>query len=200
MVLLPLGAICIDLFVASYREAPMILGVLDLVGIGTAAAITTALVGRRGLRALASLREPAPGQLVQGKLAAALTRELKVADMPRAEVESLDVSATRAFWLQCDGEPRYLLLDCDHDGWVLLGSPQFRASAPQVQQRWTVERLRWTHAILSLTGYGGPLATTTLDVPEAALASLAECEVRSHSELPLDVQGALPTAAAAYRR
>jgi len=200
MVLLPLGAICIDLIVASYREAPMVLGVLDLVGIGTVGAITTTLSRRRGLRALASAREPALGEAVQGRLAAALTRELAVADKPRAEVESLEVSASRAFWLESNSADRCLLLDCDHDGWVLLQSPQFRTASTEVQQRWTIERLRWTHAILSLNGYGGPLAATPLQIPAAALDSLAQCEVRSRSELPLDVQGALPTAAAAYRR
>lgn len=184
-------AMCADFLVASWREAPMLLGPLELLGVGGAAAM-----GAVALRAVTQRSLTAAGDEPR-QLAAAVEKELDVAAERRAEVERLEIAAMRAFWLVA-GDARRLLLDCAHDGWVVITPPEADGDVP-VHQRWTIERLRWTHAILSLTSHGQPLPARNLRVEARAFEGLDACDVRGRSELPVEIQGVLPDAAHGYR-
>lgn len=193
-VLSVLVAMCADYIVAGWREGPMVLGPLELLGIASTSALVGTAAHRLGQRALA------PPRYEPRRLAAAVQRELQVADDRRAQVERLEVLAMRAFWLVEAGSQPWLLLDCAQDGWVLLAPPVDDNDAlVAVNQRFTIERLRWTHAVVSVTSHGSPLHVQELSVSRSALADLAPCEVRSRGELPIEVHGALGLDRGGYR-
>ena len=195
MVLIALGAMCIDMMIAGWRESTMQLSLLDLVAIAAGGTVTLGIARR--VRAHFEL-----GMKVEPRrLAAALERELHVAGQDRAEVERLELSVERAFVLPREGVPPRLLLDCGHDGWVLL-SPQDGAEhgvLPHPHRHFIVERLRWTHAILSVMTSGPKLEPTRIDVPEDALADLEQCEVFDVSQLPPALTAAVSLERSAYR-
>lgn len=187
------AAMFTDFIVATWREAPMVLGPLELIGVGGAGALV--MVGAREIRQ----RSLVAGQPEPRQLAAAVEHELDVGQERRAEVERLEVSAQQAFWVE-GSQRRSLLLDCGPDGWVLLSPPaQDTDPLPPLRQRWRIERLRWTHAILSITSHGPPMAATILDVPNETFEGLDACEVLDRVELPVGLAAALPSAAMGYR-
>ena len=182
-----LALLCIDLLVASWREAPAVLGALELAGAGGVAAVAVALMGRAAARSLAA------AQVEPMRLAAAVSHELVVAGQPRAEVERITMTADRALWLCADGQRR-LALDTG-DGWIVLADD----GLPPLRQRWIVERLRWTHALVSVTSHGADLDADARHVDDGTLAALAPCELRPRAQLPIEIQGVLPAAASGYR-
>lgn len=187
------AAMFTDFIVATWREAPMVLGPFELIGIGGAGALV--MVGAREIRQRSLVAAgPEPRQL-----AAAVEHELEVGQVRRAEVERLEVSAQQAFWVT-GGHRRSLLLDCGPDGWVLLSPPPQQSDPlPPLRQRWRIERLRWTHAILSITSHGARMSATTLEVPDETFVGLDPCEVLDRVELPVGLAAALPSAAMGYR-
>lgn len=195
MVLIALGAMCIDMIIAGWRESTMHLSMLDLVLIAAGGTATLGVVRRVRVRfELAMKVEPR-------RLAAALERELHVAGEDRAEVERLEVTVERAFTLPRDGAAPRLLLDCAHDGWVLL-SPQDGAETgvlPHPHRHFIVERLRWTHAILSVMTSGPKLKPERIDAPEDAFADLEQCELFGVSALPAALLAAVSGERSTYR-
>ncbi len=193
-------AMAVDTIVAGLRAVESVFTVAQLATAGSVGGVTA--LGWGIWRGITEYRALTTAPAEPKQLAASLRRELEVSDQRRAEVERLDITARSAYLLRADGEPPRLLLECD-DRWVVFappGLPTDKSDEPtMVRQRWNIERLRWTHALLSLTGHGPMLEAEEMALPNGVFADLEGCEVLSRRELPHAVQGELPAQLSAYR-
>jgi hypothetical protein len=178
-------------------DGPPPLGPLGVVA--SAGVATLAWAAMRAM--LAPAHRLAPGERRRA-LAAVLTRELDVAGVTRAEIETIGCTATRAWAWRADDVVLMLLLECDLGVWLALSGPlvaaRFACDPPlSIGHRFTVERLRHTGALLSLTVSGGELAVTPIDLRETTL--VADSELWSEHELSAEIAGAIGRASAGYR-
>ncbi len=142
-----------------------------------------------------------PAAVGSHALAAAVARELVVAQQRRAELERVSVVAQRAYGLTDADRLVVLVLDGGPDGCVCLRGPLLEASfAPDaVPQRVEVERLRWTGAILGLSGHGAPLELRPLPVEDAAALLREECVVGAWESAPVPIAAAVREGKGGYR-
>ncbi|MBL4683540.1 MAG: hypothetical protein JKY37_03035 [Nannocystaceae bacterium] len=190
------AALSIDVFFGTLRQLPTLLSLHDLVGIGALGGLAMGVWRGVKQRALLSA-QPEPRQL-----AAAVKQELTVSEERRAEVERISLSGVAAYWLTSEGSLPRLLIETSTD-WVLFQPPTTTEGSDvtaSVHRRWLIERLRWTHAILSVSGHGPQLEATHLPLPAGTLSKVAACEIQPRSELPAAIQSLLPSAMTGYRR
>ncbi len=161
-------------------------------------------------------------------IAAAVERALAIEAGGRAQLEELAFVATRAWAFVEAGAMTLLLVDCGDATWVGLRGPvlreRFGPDASALPQRFVIERLRWTGALLTLGCNGPEIALTRIEAPALALPDAAPpptggaivraaarpapavplaahsiCQQWDQHELPVELAAAIGQPAAAYR-
>lgn len=172
---------------------------LSFVGAITTAAVGTGLIW--GIRHQLAPKALPPSRS-PGALAAAVRQEIEAAGDRRAESEELSVVVGRAWAIVKEERFVVLVLEAGADGYVCLQGPIVEASfsgGSTVPQRLAIERLRWTSALIGLSGRGPSIEVEALEVDPADVDLEVECAVQSPDALPVALAAVLRKGLAGYR-
>lgn len=172
---------------------------LSLTGVLLTAAVGTGLI--RGFRFLLQPKALPPSRS-PGALAAAVRQELDAAGDRRVESEELNIVVGRAWAVVQDERFIVLVLEAGPDDYVCLQGPIVEASFPgghRIPQRLSIERLRWTSALIGLSGRGPLVKVQPLELEPADVGLGVECAVEMADGLPVALAAALGKGQSGYR-